>query len=178
MATIRDPEELDAYRLAVALRIRVFAFTRKPQVARHFKFCDQIRESARSGPANLSEGLGRYMPRDNARFVRNAIASLYETRTHLGEAQTERHIEEQEYLELIELANRAIKAARGWHAYLSTCEIKPPGRPGKKKPGPKATQPPKRKPKPPAKNDADPPSQEDKPGKDGEEPDAEGRTKK
>jgi len=39
-----------------------------------------------SAPANLSEGFGRYRPRDNARFVRTAIASLIETINHLGHA--------------------------------------------------------------------------------------------
>ena len=87
MATFKRPEDVDAYRLALELRDRVFALIAKPAVARHFKFCDQIRDSSRSAPANLSEGLGRYKPRDNARFVRNALGSLNETQTHLGEAR-------------------------------------------------------------------------------------------
>jgi four helix bundle protein len=124
MATIKRPEDLDAYRLAVALRNRVFQFTRRPEVAKHFKFCDQIRDSARSAPANLAEGLGRHLPRDNARFVRNALGSLNETQNHLGEAEAEQYIAEQEYGELFELAGKAIAASTGWHTYLATCEIR------------------------------------------------------
>ena len=125
MATIKRPEDLDAYRIAVDLRERVFALVARPAVARHFKFCDQIRDSSRSAPANLSEGLGRYKPRDNARFVRNALGSLNETQNHLGEAYTEKYIDEDEFYELFALAGRAIATSTGWHSYLATCVVKP-----------------------------------------------------
>jgi four helix bundle protein len=146
MATIKRPEDLDAYRIAVELRERVFAVVARPAVARHFKFCDQIRDSSRSAPANLAEGLGRYKPRDNARFVRNALGSLNETQNHLGEAYTEKYIDEDEFYELFALAGRAIATSTGWHNYLATCPVKPtsecrnPGPPARTKnprtPGP------------------------------------------
>jgi four helix bundle protein len=125
MATFKRPEDVDAYRLAVELRDHVFALIARPAVARHFRFCDQIRDSSRSAPANLSEGLGRYKPRDNARFVRNALGSLYETQSHLGEALKEKYIDEKDYQELFDLAGRAIKTSKGWHNYLVNCPVKP-----------------------------------------------------
>jgi four helix bundle protein len=125
MTTIKRPEELDAYRVAVELRERVLAIVARPAVARDFKFCDQIRDSARSAPANLSEGLGRYKPRDNARFVRNALGSLNETQNHLGDAHSRKYIEEEEFYELFALAGRAIKTSTGWHNYLVNCPVKP-----------------------------------------------------
>jgi four helix bundle protein len=136
MATFKRPEDVDAYRLALELRDRVYALTAKPAVARHFRFCDQIRDSGRSAPANLSEGLGRYKPRDNARFVRNALGSLNETLTHLDEAIKEKYIEGKDYQELSTLAERAIKISKGWHNYLVNCPTKPTSE--RQNPGPRS----------------------------------------
>jgi four helix bundle protein len=116
----------------------LFALIARPAVARHFKFCDQIRDSSRSAPANLSEGLGRYKPRDNARFVRNALGSLNETQNHLGEAHTEKYIDDDEFYELFALAGRAIATSTGWHNYLVNCPVKPTSESARKpKPTPK-----------------------------------------
>ena len=78
----------------------LFKIVARPSVARHFKFCDQIRTSSRSGPANISEGFWRYRPRDNARFVRIALGSLGETANHLNDAFAENYIGEEEYKEI------------------------------------------------------------------------------
>jgi four helix bundle protein len=98
----------------------------RPQVAKHFRFCDQIRDASRSGPANLWEGFWRYSPRENARFVRIALGSLGETDNHLRDAWKEKYIDEEEYLELAGLARRAIAASIGWHTHLTTCGRSPP----------------------------------------------------
>src|SRR6266496_912433 len=52
-----------------------------------FKYCNQIRESSRSARKNISEGFGRYYPKEFARFLRNANGSLHETKDHLLEGR-------------------------------------------------------------------------------------------
>jgi four helix bundle protein len=94
-------------------------------VARDFNFCDQIRRSARSAPANLAEGFGRHRPRDNARFVRIALASLHETQNHLAEGRKCGYFGELEFTELLALSKEAIRTAVGWHQYLATCDHDP-----------------------------------------------------
>ena len=87
MAAIKDHEDLIAWQLSEELKDRVFAFTASPAVARHRDFCDDIQRSARSAPANLSEGFYRFRPRENAKFVRYALGSLGESKNHLRHAQ-------------------------------------------------------------------------------------------
>jgi four helix bundle protein len=56
MAGIKTHEDLIAWQLSEELKDCVFAFTARSAVARHRDICDDIRRSARSAPANLSEG--------------------------------------------------------------------------------------------------------------------------
>ena len=121
MTTLKSHEDLDAWRLATELKEWVFRIIKRPGVARHFKFCDDIGRSARSAPANLSEGFWRYRPRDNAKFVRNALGSLGETQNHLRDAFTEKYIDEEEYNQINALNQRALRVTVGWHTYLISC---------------------------------------------------------
>jgi four helix bundle protein len=84
----------------------------------------------RSAPANLAEAFGRYRPRDAARFVRVAIASLQETMNHLGHARKQRYISQPELEALQTLAGRAKGASTRWLAYLENC---PPDGPKRRK---------------------------------------------
>ena len=128
MATIKHHEDIVAWQLASELKKWVFKIIARPSVARHFKFCDQIRDSSRSGPANISEGFWRYRPRDNARFVRIALGSLGETANHLNDAFEEKYIEEGEYQNVSKLARRALAATIAWHRHLMTCPERAPDR--------------------------------------------------
>jgi four helix bundle protein len=127
MSTIHHHEDLVAWQLAAELKKRVLRLIARPSIARHVKFCDQIRDSSRSGPANLAEGFWRYRPRENARFVRIALGSLGETLNHLHDAFTEKYLDEKEYQDLRALAQAALKTATSWHDYLNNCPDKPPG---------------------------------------------------
>lgn len=127
VATIKHHEDIVAWQLATELKEKILAVIARPHVSMHFKFCDQIRESCRSAPANISEGFWRYRPRDNARFVRIALGSLGETANHLRDGWKEKYINETEYAELAELARRAIATTIGWHTYLMRCPDKAPG---------------------------------------------------
>jgi four helix bundle protein len=126
MPTIYHHEDLVAWQLAASLRTRVLEIIARPSIARHYKFCDQIRESSRSAPANLAEGFWRYRPKENAKFVRIALGSLGETANHLHDAFTEKYIEEKEYRDVAALAMRALKTAVAWHEYLKSCPDEPP----------------------------------------------------
>ena len=75
--------------------------------------CTQIRKSSRSAPANISEGFGRYLPRDFANYLRIAKASLEETRNHLIDARDRGYIRDPLYSRLVNLARSAEKATTG-----------------------------------------------------------------
>jgi len=79
----RDFQDLLCWQLSYELKCEVFAFTAKSPASRDFKYRDQIRDSAAAAPRDISEGFGRFRPREFARFLEYARASLMETLTSL-----------------------------------------------------------------------------------------------
>ena len=140
MSTAYTHEDLDTWQLAEELKELVFAFTAKPDVERHRDFCDDIERSARSAPANISEGFYRIRPREHAHFLRIALASLGETKNHLTHARKRRYIDAQEFETMWRLASRAIGAGKRLLEYLMTC---PPDRPFKFNPKARRTREPR-----------------------------------
>jgi four helix bundle protein len=118
MAGFRSPEEFDAWQLAWELKERVYAFTAAQPAADDRKFCDEIRESARSAPDNISEGFYRFNPVDFANFVRIARASLGEVRNQLRHAHSKKYVTDREHDELFRLCRRALGAGAGLRLYL------------------------------------------------------------
>jgi four helix bundle protein len=116
----RTFEELTCWKLARDLRESVFELTSKPTVAKDFRFCDQIRESARSAPRNIAEGFGRYYPSESIPFMRIATGSLHETLNHLLEAQQRKYLDETAFLAKKRLTLRAIKATTEFMKYLES----------------------------------------------------------
>jgi four helix bundle protein len=120
---VRRYQDLQCWRLAVQVKREVYAIVDRPDVARDFKFCDQIRDSARSGPSNISEGFGRFRPAENARFCEYAKGSLLETDNHMLDALDCRYVTRDEWERISKLIDRAIGATTKYIAYL-----KGPGR--------------------------------------------------
>src|SRR5437870_5373501 len=107
---IRNFEDLTCWRLSRELKLEVLAFTANLPAAKDFKFCDQIRDSSASAPRNISEGFGRFTPRDSAQFYRYAIASLMETRNHQIDAHDRRYIDDALFSPLVNLSRAALRA--------------------------------------------------------------------
>jgi four helix bundle protein len=129
MAAIKSYEDLEAWKLSDQLEDRAYEITARSAARGDRHFCDDIQRSARSAPANLSEGFHRFRPRENARFVRIAIGSLGETMNHLRHARKRTYITSEEYEAWTELASRAMRAATAYLAYLESC---PPDGPTRK----------------------------------------------
>jgi four helix bundle protein len=111
-------EDLDVWKLAEELKEEVFAFTGKPPAAKDFEYRDQIRDSARSAPRNISEGFGRYYPSESVPFYRIALGSLTETLNHLIDGHKRSFLTDAEYTRLRRLNLRGVKALKRWIEYL------------------------------------------------------------
>ncbi len=111
--------ELQAWQLANGLKRAVYAATQPERIARDRRFCEQIRESAASAPANIAEGFGRYLHKDFARFLRQAISSLDETQNHIDDGVDRGHFEASLAARLHELLGRARAATVALMNYLS-----------------------------------------------------------
>ncbi len=116
--------ELVCWQLSNELKARVYDLIARPRVARDFKFCDQIRESARSAPANIAEGFGKFDPPEFARYLKIAKGSLMETQNHLRDGLTQKYVAEEEFRQLWQLTKRARAAIIGLIEYLETCPRK------------------------------------------------------
>ena len=127
MAGFRRYEDIDAWRLSVELRDRIFAWTRSGPVSRDRALCEQIRDSSRSAPRNLAEGFGRFRPREFANYARIARASLMETQNHLQDARSQGYIDEALVTDLLRLAQRALGATTNLIRYLDSCRDEAPG---------------------------------------------------
>ncbi len=110
--------ELVAWQLANRLKLAVYDLTARPAVARDFKYCDQIRDSASSVPSNVAEGFARYSHRDFARFVVIAKGSLMETQNHLIDGVARRHMNDGEFRTLWQLSEQTLGAVTGLLTYL------------------------------------------------------------
>jgi four helix bundle protein len=115
---VRRFEDLIVWQLSATIQREVGAILDHPQVRRDGRFCEQLRDSTRSAPANIAEGFGRYSPREFVRYLRIASGSLHETKNHLHEALDRGYIDEATHERLVRLTLRALKADWRLQAYL------------------------------------------------------------
>jgi four helix bundle protein len=115
---VRRFEDLVTYQLADEVRARVRTIVRRDGFRFDLRLRDQLSRAAESACPNLAEGFARFHPRDNARFVRVARASLTELVVHLDVALAARLIDTAEHDDLCRLARRAAGAATRYIVYL------------------------------------------------------------
>jgi four helix bundle protein len=132
MAGIKRFEDIDAWKLSVELRDVVYRMTEGGNVLKDARFRDQIRDSAASAPRNISEGFGRFEPKEFANFTRFAKASLMETQNHLIHGLEEKYFSLSDYDKAWRLSKRALGATRGLHRYLRSCRGRLPWDPRNK----------------------------------------------
>jgi four helix bundle protein len=118
MAGWNDFQEIIAWQLARALKLRVDHYLKRPEFKRRFRYSDQLSDAARSGPANIAEGFGRHGNKEFARFVRIAKASEAEVLNHLIDARDQELMTEAEFREAEHDARKAMKAAIGLIKHL------------------------------------------------------------
>ena len=114
----RTYTELDAWKLANELKLRVYALVRSGEASRDFEFRDQIRNAAASAPRNIAEGFGRYLPRDFSQYLRIANGSLMETSNHLQDGVDRGYFTPDQIAELQILAKRSSAATTHLIRYL------------------------------------------------------------
>ena len=107
---VRDFRELVCWQLSYELKCEVPAFIENGPASKDFKYRDQIKDSASSAPRNIAEGFGRFRPRDFARFLEIARASLIETRNHLIDGRDRGYLANPLYSRLQNLARAASNA--------------------------------------------------------------------
>ena len=121
----RSVEELIAWQLASELEREVFAFTARGAAFRDLRFRNQMRDAAHSATRNTAEGFGRFRPKEFARFLEIAHASLDETKDGLYVAHRRQYLSNADFGRLMRLACRALTANARLASYLRSCRRQP-----------------------------------------------------
>ena len=119
-------EDIIAYRLAVKLRDKVLALLDAGTIPFNYHLRDQIADSARSVPANISEGFERYKHGQFGYHAGVAKGSLGELKTHLEEVQTRGFLKEETFVDLLKLLIETRKTTSGLLRHLKTTEAPEP----------------------------------------------------
>jgi four helix bundle protein len=120
MAGWKDFREISAWRLSHEVKLLVDVFLERPEVQRKFRFREQLSDAARSGPANIAEGFGRFGNKEFARYARIAKASLTEVLNHLIDACDQRLLTKDELLRHEHEIRKALKATVGLIRHLES----------------------------------------------------------
>lgn len=96
-------EESICWQLSVALKLRIYRVLARPEAAR----------PARSAPALIAEGFGRWTRPEFIRYLRLANGELNETRDQVMDGADAQLIEPKELQVLVHLCYRATRACEG-----------------------------------------------------------------
>src|SRR5580765_501649 len=130
---VRRYQDLVAWQLANALKLKVYELVDRSTARDDRRFCEQIKDSAASAPRNLAEGFGCYRHPEFARYTRIAKASLVETHNRLGDGSDRGHWLPRQTAALQDLADRATGACVRLLAYLESTDA-PRSTPRRRKP--------------------------------------------
>jgi len=84
--TYKGFQELSVWQAARKYKLDVYYLVSLFPVDEKFNLSNQLIRSARSIPANIAEGYGRYTYKDQIHFCIQARGSLYETLNHIVDA--------------------------------------------------------------------------------------------
>jgi len=115
-------EDLVAWQLASQLRNDVVALTAGRMFNRDWRLRNQLRDAGSSVVANISEGFGRFRPREFARFLRIANGSALEVLTHLDDAIERKLVSFESVADLRKLCRRTSIAMTRLIRYLDRCD--------------------------------------------------------
>jgi four helix bundle protein len=130
MSGFKDFREIAAWQRSREVKILAYTLLAKPEVARDFKFRDQLRDAARSAPRNIAEGFARYKHKEFAQFVRVAKGSLGEVLDHFIDAVDSGYLTPAEFTGHEHACKKALKAVNGLIRYLESTPD-PPRKPKK-----------------------------------------------
>ena len=107
---VRRHEDLVCWQLAMQLHERVVALAAGEGIRQDRKFRDQLLSSCGGAAPNIAEGFARYSKGEFSRFLRYALASLAEAKTHLQQGRQRGYLSIEEYEEAMSLARRSAAA--------------------------------------------------------------------
>lgn len=123
MATIKNFEELEVWKIAMELCTEVYSLTNSELFSKDFALKDQIRRSAISIPSNISEGYERDGINQFLYFLTISKGSCGELRTQIRIAFNLSYIKNIDYNNLNEKCLSTSKQLSGFIKYLRNYKL-------------------------------------------------------
>jgi four helix bundle protein len=111
-------QKLDAWKEAMTVVKEIYVVTKKFPKEELYGLTLQIKRAAVSIPSNIAEGMGRQYKKDTLQFLHIARGSVYELETLLNIATMTGILDNQAFLELSLMLEKAIKVLNGLINYL------------------------------------------------------------
>ncbi len=125
MATIKKFEDLETWQIARELHLKIFNLTESiPSLARDFELKDQIRRSSGSVMDNIAEGFGRSSRLEFIQFLSIAKASASEVQSQLIRSIDRKHINQETYASLNDMALKVGNKIGALIKYLNETDIR------------------------------------------------------
>ena len=115
---IRSYEDLKVWQLAMELVELVYMVTEKFPKKEQYRLVDQLCRASVSVPSNIAEGSMRHTTREYIRFVGIAQGSLAEVETQVMIAKKLGFLEENDYLNIMNVASDVGKMLNGLRSSL------------------------------------------------------------
>jgi four helix bundle protein len=124
MTTIRDVEDLEAWRKARILVREIYSMSGAGLFGRDFVLRDQIRKASISILSNISEGFERNGTREFLQFLSVAKGSAGEVKSQLTIALDQKYISPDEFRKAFQSLNEIGSLIGGLMRYLRSTQIK------------------------------------------------------
>ncbi len=124
MATAKQFEDLEIWKLARELAIMIFYTTKKGVLSKDFDLKNQMNRSAGSIMDNIAEGFGRGSRLEFIQFLTIANGSCEELKSQLYRCFDREYINKELFDELYELADKTFKKTHAMINYLNQSQVR------------------------------------------------------
>ena len=113
-------EDLECWQEARHLVRKVYAATSDGAFKKDLRLSGQIQAAAASAMANIAEGFIRHSDKEFMQFLFIAMASAAEVQSHLYIAVDQQYVDQQQFQEIYDQANKTAMIISGLIKYLRT----------------------------------------------------------
>jgi len=117
-------EELECWQEARTLTQLVYKATNRDRFRKDLRLCGQIQSAAGSSMSNIAEGFIRHSDKEFIQFLFIAMASTAEVQSHLYIALDQGYIDQKDFDEIYNQADKTAMIISGLIRYLRTKQTK------------------------------------------------------
>lgn len=124
MASIKRFEEMDIWKKSRLMLKLIYLMTNKSEFSRDWQLANHLRKTGISIISNISEGFERDGNKEFINFLSIAKGSCGELRCQLYIALDQNYIDENQFMEISNLATEISKSLKGLILYLQNSDLK------------------------------------------------------